>query len=94
VKEIEVFKIADETALPTVVAKCAKRCVFQERVRDAGARLHANVTARQGVMPLVALRERRFRAADRTTARGDSGAREETSALARYESKIVRHLLA
>jgi hypothetical protein len=37
VKEIEVFEIADETALPADVEKCANGCLFRERARDAGA---------------------------------------------------------
>jgi hypothetical protein len=37
VKEIEVFEIADYTALPADVKKSANGCLFQERARDAGA---------------------------------------------------------
>jgi hypothetical protein len=37
VKEIEVFEIADETALPADVEKCANGRLFQERVRNASA---------------------------------------------------------
>jgi hypothetical protein len=37
VKQIEVFEIADYTALPADVKTCANGRLFQERVRDAGA---------------------------------------------------------
>jgi hypothetical protein len=42
VKEIEVCEIADSTALPVYLKKCANGRLFQEMARDAGGRLRAD----------------------------------------------------
>jgi hypothetical protein len=46
VKEIEVFKIADETALPAKLAKYANRGLFEERARHVCGHLFEAVTSR------------------------------------------------
>jgi hypothetical protein len=49
--KMEIFEIADETALPANVKKCASGCSFQEIVRDAfvqsGQQLHTSEWQKQ-----------------------------------------------
>jgi hypothetical protein len=59
VKSIEVFEIADKTALPADLKKCADERLLQEMTGNAGGRLFEAATSRGSRRPPGRLRERK-----------------------------------